>query len=201
MNIGIDIDDTTVSLVNSMIQYADIYDKEIGRCGINGQFGLIKNRYYLQALYGWDDETKEEFFNRYYKKVLEDCVVKECADSVINKLKKEEHSIYFITARITRIANCSTKEITENTLKNADINYDELIINCPNKLDICREKNIDIFIEDSFETCSELEKNGIKTYLMTTPMNEKINSGNIERVTCWKELDEKIHNFIKLANN
>ena len=197
MNIGIDIDDTTVSLVNSMIKYADIYDKEIGGSGINGEFGLIKNRYYLKSLYGWDDETKSEFFNRYYKKVLEDCVMKENANKVINKLKEEGHLIYFITARITSVPNCDTKKITENTLKNNGINYDELLINCPNKLEICKEKSIDIFIEDSFETCSTLEENGIKTYLMTTPMNEKINSGTVERVICWEELDKKIHNFIK----
>lgn len=197
MNIGIDIDDTTVRLVNSMIKYADIYNEELGGNGINGQFGLIKNRYYLKALYGWDDETKGEFFNRYYKKVLEGCVMMENANTVINKLKDEGHSIYFITARMTTVPGCNTREITENTLKNANINYDELIINCPNKLEVCKEKSINIFIEDSFETCSILEENGIKTYLMSTPMNEKIDSGKIERVSKWDDIYEKIQAYLK----
>lgn len=48
MRIGIDIDDTTVVTVETMIKYADIYDKnELGKNGINGNFGLIQNRYYL----------------------------------------------------------------------------------------------------------------------------------------------------------
>lgn len=57
MRIAFDIDDTTFITVTSMIKYVDIYDKNtLGRNGINGNYGLIKNRYYLQALYGWTDE-------------------------------------------------------------------------------------------------------------------------------------------------
>ena len=64
MKIGIDIDDTTVITVNSMIKYADIYDKKIlGKNSTNGKLGLIQNRHYLKALYGWEDETKFDFFN------------------------------------------------------------------------------------------------------------------------------------------
>ncbi len=71
MRIGIDIDDTTLITVNSMIKYADLYDtKDLGRTGTNGNLGLIKNRYYLKVLYGWDDKTKFAFFNKYYKNVL-----------------------------------------------------------------------------------------------------------------------------------
>ena len=62
MRIGIDIDDTTVVTVNSMIKYADIYDINVlGRKGTNGNLGLIRNRYYLKALYGWNDEEKFEW--------------------------------------------------------------------------------------------------------------------------------------------
>ena len=72
MRIGIDIDDTTLVTVNSMIKYADKFDiEELGRKGTNSNLGLIKNRYYLKVLYGWDDETKFTFFNKYYKSVLE----------------------------------------------------------------------------------------------------------------------------------
>ena len=62
MNIGIDIDDTTMITVNSMIKYADKYDIEIlGRKGTNGNLGLIKNRYYLKVLYNWDEKNKIRF--------------------------------------------------------------------------------------------------------------------------------------------
>ena len=64
-------------------------------------------------------------------------------------------------------------------------------------LKYCKEEGIEIFIEDSYETCKELEENGIKTFLMKTKMNESIDSENIERVRNWNEIYEKVKNYIK----
>ena len=198
MKIGIDIDDTTLITVKSMIKYADIYDTEIlGRKGTNGNLGLIQNRYYLKVLYGWDDKTKFDFFNTYYKNVLEECVAMPNAPETIKKLKNEGNQISFITARLTQIKNCDTENITIKTLKDYDIPYDKLIINASDKLKYCKEEGIEIFIEDSYETCKELEENGIKTFLMKTKMNESIDSENIERVRNWNEIYEKVKNYIK----
>jgi len=90
MKIGIDIDDTTVITVKSMIKYADLYDTQIlGGKGTNGNLGLIQNRYYIKVLYGWDEKTKFDFFDTYYKNVLEECEVMLNAPEVIRKLKEE----------------------------------------------------------------------------------------------------------------
>ena len=68
MRIGIDIDDTTFVTVNAMIKYVDIYHSQIlGRKIAKNSLGLIRNRYYLKAIYGWNDEEKFDFFDRYYK--------------------------------------------------------------------------------------------------------------------------------------
>ena len=74
-----------------------------------------------------------------------------------------------------------------------NIPYDKLIINASDKLKVCKEYGIDIFIEDSYDTCKELQENGIKSYLMTTKMNENIDTGDIERVSCWDEIYLKIN--------
>ncbi len=197
MRIGIDIDDTTYVTVEAMLKYGDIYDTEIvGGKGTNGNLGLITNRYYLKALYGWDDKTKFQFFDTYYKNILEESYPMENAVPVINNLKKKGNEIFFITARLLNIKNCDTEKITKNSLEKYNIPYDKLIINASDKLKFCVENEIDIFIEDSFDTCKELEKNGIKTFLMTTKMNENINSDTIERVHSWKELEEKISDYL-----
>ena len=73
--------------------------------------------------------------------------------------------------------------------------YDELIVNANDKIEISKEKEIDLFIEDSYETCAELEKIGIKSILMTTRMNQNIDSGNIKRVYNWDEVYEQIKNI------
>ena len=199
MKIGIDIDDTTMITVNSMIKYADKYDVEIlGRTGTNGNLGLIKNRYYLKVLYNWDDKTKYDFFNTFYKNVLEECVPMPNAPKVITKLKQEGNEISFVTARLLNIKNCNTEEITKKSLKDNNIHYDSLVINISDKLKYCKQNAIEIFIEDSFDTCKQLEENGIKTFLMTTKMNQDLNEENIERVNNWDEIYQKINRYIKL---
>lgn len=198
MRIGIDIDDTTFVTVNSMIKYADIYNTQIlGKTETSKKFGSIPNRYYLKAIYGWNEKTKFDFFDLYYKNVLEECIVMSNADKVIRELNQEGNEIFFITARLTTIKNCNTNEITKKALQRNNIPYNKLIINASNKLQVCKENEIEVFIEDSYETCKQLEECGIKTYLMTTKMNESIESGNIERVKDWDEIYNKIQKYLE----
>ncbi len=194
MKIGIDIDDTIAYTVKSMIKYADKYDIEVlGKQGTNGNMGLIKDRYYLKVLYGWTDEQKFNFFDLYYKNILEDCIVMPDVAEIINKLKHEGHEIYFATARLDNIAGCDTYKITYDWLVHNNINFDYLIVNAKDKLSICNEQKLDIFIEDSFVTCQEISNNGIKSILMTTMMNQNIDSGDIKRVSNWHEIYEYIN--------
>lgn len=193
MRIGIDIDDTTFLTVKSMLKYADIYEAEISGVPTNrDSFGLITNRYYLKVLYGWDDETKFSFFKKYYKNVLEECTMLPNANKVIRKLKEDGDIIHFITARLMNIDGCDTEKITRDSLKKFDIPYDYLDLHVSDKLNFFRENNIDLCIEDSYETCRELEENGIKAILMTTKMNEQIDAGDIIRVNNWDDVYREI---------
>lgn len=160
----------------------------LGKTGINRNFGLIKNRYYLEALYGWNKEEKYKFFDIYYKNVLEECTLKENADVICNKLKNEGNEIYFITARLENIEGCDTLKITKDFLDKNNIPYNELIIGAKDKITVCQDKKIELFIEDSYETCTELNDIGIKAILVTTKMNEKIESKNIPRANNWNEV-------------
>lgn len=201
MNIGIDIDDTTFLTVKSMLKYGDIFEEEISGVPTNrDSFGLIKNRYYLKALYGWDEKTKFIFFDKYYKNVLEECTMLPNANIVIQKLKEDGHTIHFITARLMNIKNCDTEAITRKSLSNFNIPYDSLNLHISDKLTFCKEHNIDLCIEDSYETCKELTENGIKAILMTTKMNEYIEDNTIKRVQNWDEIYKTIQNFKNLNN-
>ena len=196
MIIGIDIDDTTVVTVKSMVKYGDKYDTEVlGREAKKDNLGQIKDRYYMKALYGWTEEEKFAFFDMYYKDVLEECFPLPNAVDVINKLKSEGNGIVFITARLTNIKNCDTENITKNTLEKYGISDDKIIMNVDNKLEFCKENGVEIFIYDSFDTCKNLQENGIKSYLMTTKMNQNIDTEDVERVFSWDEIYEKILNL------
>lgn len=194
MKIGIDIDDTIVDTYKPMIKYADIYDIEVlGNTGSNNDLGNIEDGRYLEVLYNWDRKTKFDYFDKYYKKVLEECLVLPDASNMIQKLKSNGNEIYFITARVSRIKDCDTRNLTRKTLDDNNIPYDELITDADDKLKYCLEHNIKFFIDDSYNTCKQLQENGIKAYLMTTKMNENLKCENIERVSNWKEIYEKIN--------
>ena len=196
MVIGIDIDDTTVVTVESMVKYGDKYDTEVlNREAKKDNLGRIKDRYYMKALYGWTEEEKFAFFDMYYKNVLEECYPLPNASEIINKLKQEGNEIIFITARLTNIKNCETENITKETFRKYNIPYDKLIMNVDDKLKFCKENGVEVFIEDSYETCKSLQENGIKAYLMTTKMNRNIVDEKIERVSSWNEVYEKITNL------
>ncbi len=192
MRIGIDIDDTIVITVDAMIKYADKYDKEVlGGCGIRGNFGLIKSHEYLRALYGWDNDTKMAFFQKYYGDILKEVKPKIGASQVLQKWKEEGKEIYFITARLNIIED--VRELTEHTLKQYGIPYDKLIMDVTDKEKCCQKEGIDVFIDDSWDTCQKVEKLGIFTYLMTTPMNQDIDVPH--RVKDWDELYEILNNM------
>ena len=195
MKIGIDIDDTTFFTVKSMLKYADIFESErVGKIIKRDSLGLIKNRYYLQALYNWDNETKFNFFNKYYKNVLEECTMLENANDIINKLKREGNEVHFVTARLMNIEGCDTENITKNSLIDNGIEYDTLNLHISDKLDFFKKNGIQICIEDSYETCREMQDNGIDSILMTTKMNCDIDSKDIVRVNNWNEIYDIIKN-------
>ena len=196
MKIGIDIDDTTFLTVKSMLKYADKFEEEISGVPINrDSFGMIKNRYYLKVLYGWNEKTKFDFFDKYYKNVLEECTMLPDANKIIRKLKEEGDTIHFVTARLMNIKNCDTEEITKKSLKDFDIPYDSLNLHISNKLKFFKENKIDLCIEDSYETCRELTDNDIKSILMTTKMNADIDTKEIVRVNNWNEIYDEIKKY------
>ena len=199
MKIGIDLDDTTFITVKSMLKYADKFEEEISGVPTNrDSFGLIKNRYYLKVLYGWDEKTKFDFFDKYYKNVLEECTIMPNADKTIKKLKEEGDTIHFITARLMNIKDCDTEAITKESLKKFNIPYDSLNLHISNKLSFCEKNEIDLLIEDSYETCRELTENGIKSILMTTKMNADIDAQGIVRVNNWDEIYKEVEKYKKI---
>ena len=114
------------------------------------------------------------------------------ANKVIKKLKDEGNIIHFVTARIMNIDGCDTEKITKESLEKNNIPYDYLNLHIDDKLKFFKENNIDLCIEDSYETCKKMVDNGIKAILMTTKMNERIDVGTITRVDNWDQVYDEI---------
>ncbi len=195
MNIGIDIDDTISETFEALLPYAQKYTiedlKRKSEIDMNQNF---LDHFYIVSMNKWNKEEAMNFWNKYYAEILKGVNIKKFASKVINKLKEEGHKIYLITARWD-MPNDNIQEITKQWLKENDVKYDELIINASDKLQLIKEKNIDIFIDDSFNNCKSIAENtNTKVYMMTSGVNGNFNDENIKRVYSWPEIYDLIKN-------
>ena len=60
------------------------------------------------------------------------------------------------------------------------------------KADICKDKNIDIMIEDNLEIAQVCAMQGVRVYLLDAPWNKGSINSNIHRVSSWYDLLENI---------
>ena len=194
MVIGIDIDDTIAATTDII----DIYAKEYTENELNRKFKINRVDTYdpmwAKSVYDWTEEEDKRFWNLYYEKVMRNVKPKENAVKIINKLFKQ-NKIIIVTARWEK--NTNAKEITETWLKKYNIDYHKLYMNYQNKKELIKEIKIELFIDDSVKFCEDMENLGIKTFIMSSRINEGIDTGKITRVKDWIEIYEKIKNMIR----
>ena len=94
MNIGIDVDDTISNSFEAIFADAQKFDIELGNSGEPKQYGRISDHNQIETLYShWTNEQIDEFWNKYFIKVLTIARPKDCATEVIKKLKEEGNNI------------------------------------------------------------------------------------------------------------
>lgn len=182
MNIGFDIDDTITNSSKIFVKYAIEYNN------LKNIIHPINTNELDQTLaFGWNDKNKKEFKKLYLKKILTETTPNKDAIKVINYLKETGNKIYLITARNdSEISNMY--EFTKKWLLINKLNYDKLFVNCKSKVSACIENQIDVFIDDNFNVCTEIyEKSKTQVLIYTTKYNKSINT-NFIRVFNWQEI-------------
>lgn len=182
MNIGFDIDDTITNSSDVFVKYAKEYNQLR-----HIDYQIDTNEQNQSLAFGWNEDNKKEFLNLYLKKILTETIPNDDSVYVINELKRKGYKVFLITARNdTEIPNMY--EFTRNWLLLNGINYDKLYVNCKNKLDVCLKNNIDIFVDDNYNTCKIInEESIIKVLLYSTRYNKPIKI-NFLRVENWKQI-------------
>lgn len=192
MNIGIDIDDTISDTYATLLEYAQKYTiEELKRNPILDNT-KVTNHSYIELMHHWTKEEALKFWDRYYAEILRKVNIKTFAADKIKKLKEKGHKIYLITARWD-IENDNVKEITLEWLRNNDVQYDEFFMNAEEKLKIVKDKNINVFVDDSFDNCKSIAYgSNIKVFLMDTKVNQSLQDEKITRVYSWPHLYQEI---------
>ena len=181
LTIGIDIDDTITNTFDYLMPaVADFYKMDLNY--------LKENKISYTSLTPKMKEQELEFARTYFDKLIPNTPVKVDAAEYIRKIKKSGHKIIIITARNHLFYEDPYKTSTEYLTKN-NIHFDELYCTF-DKAGMCKEQQVDIFIDDSINQCDKVKQAGIKTLLF----NSQINEHNQEhtRVYTW----EDVYNYI-----
>lgn len=108
--------------------------------------------------------------------------------NIIKVIRSNNNRIVLITARGDKLFPGS-EEITINRLKENDIEYDDILFNCTDKVKACKENDIDFFVDDSPKHCLAVSENiGIPVIGFLSDINkEEMIKNGIKCVTSWDE--------------
>ena len=190
MIIGIDIDDTLTDIRDEVgaeaLKYAKSLNKEIDEEKVvwdkNNNGSSFKERYnlnYDELLY---------FFGNIQEKITKKAKPREDVVEVLKNLRKDGHKIYIVTARDSEFHN-DPYGLSKTWLDKNNIEYDKLIVDARDKAKVCKEQNVDLFIDDKLSNCQGVSNEGIVTIRITNytdPHQNIINKKN------WKEIYEYI---------
>lgn len=191
MKIGIDIDNTLTNVQEELNEAAYNYAIKLGKqidtsvikedINNNGSFYRQNFKFSYEELKYFLKEIMEEIVN---KAEPRDKVV-----NVIQNLKKKGHKIYIVTARDSEFHD-NPYELSKTWLDKNKIEYDKLIVNARKKTQVCKQENIDLFIDDQLHNCIDIMKEGIQAIRISD------NREQFEDIKSFKNWNE-IYEYIK----
>ena len=113
-------------------------------------------------------------------------------------LKEDGNELYIITARGNYFSHSGSvlsyeenKKVVLNWLEENNVIYDKIIFSPEDKLDICRQNNIDLMIEDKPKNINTISSE-IPVICYHANYNEQCNGKNIYRCYSWYDIYDKI---------
>lgn len=195
MNIGIDIDNTITEVQDELNKAAYEYAVKLGKNINNAENPLedIKNN---GDVYKKKFEFTYEELKYFLKNIQEEITNKAKprinAVETINKLRREGHKIFIITARDSGFHD-DPYLLSKNWLDKNNIEYDKLIVNAREKGMVCKNENIDLFIDDQLNNCLDVLKEGIKVIRISKEISKNAEIVDLDN---WN----KIYEFIGELN-
>lgn len=181
MRIGIDIDDTICDTFDFVLPYCCKY------YGVDYEKAISQK---LSLQYFIDNYGYFDFAKKYYGKIIPYVPLKKDVVKYINKMKKRGHQIIFLTARSNRGYD-NPYQLTYDYLIKHNIPFDTLITDAKEKGTVCRDEEIDIYIDDNIKECMAINKEGVKVVLFDTRFNH--DNKDFKRIKNFKQF----YKFIK----
>lgn len=186
MRIGIDIDNTLTDIEDELEKAAFDYAKSLNK-NINTKYlesidNNTGNKY--QKMYGFTYEELKYFLKDIQESITDNARPRNLVPEIIRLLHLNGNKIIIITARDEEFHDDPYKQ-SEVWLKKNNIYYDKLIVNARKKGEICKQENIDLFIDDNISNCLDVLKYGIKSILLN---KQKPKDNKIISFDNWKDI-------------
>ncbi len=191
MRIGIDIDNTITEVQEELNNAAYEYAIKLGKNIKNAEnpFEDIKNNgdtYKKKFQFSYNE--LKYFLKNIQEEITNKAKPRENATETINRLRKNGHKIIIITARDSEFHD-DPYLLSKSWLNKNNIEYDKLIVNAREKGIVCKNENIDLFIDDQLNNCLDVLKEGIKVIRIS---NENCTNKDIVDLNDWIKIYEYI---------
>ena len=189
MKIGIDLDGVVIDSETTFRTYEEIFDIDT----VKGNNLINREEPKFQARYNWTEEQKQEFIEKYFLTVSKESNLMSGFIGVYNLLKKQGHEFVVITARggfVKEMKDDAIRLLEEN-----NIIFDKYYWKIDDKLEVCKNENVDIMIDDDWRIIKNLAANNIKTlYFRDTNLVKLEENKYIKEVNNWGDIYRFIRN-------
>lgn len=188
MKIGIDLDGVVIDSEITFRTYEEIFDVDI----LKGNNLINSEEPKFQARYNWNENQQKEFIEKYFLRISRESSLMSGFRVVYDLLKKQGHKFIAITARggfVKEMKDDAIRILEENNIK-----FDKYYWKIDDKLEICKNENVDVMIDDDWKIIKKLADNRVKTlYFRDTNLKRLGENEYIKEVNNWGE----IYRYIK----
>lgn len=192
MKIGIDLDGVVFDSEKNMRMYSELYDIQV----LKRNSTIDRQELLFQKRYSWSEEEEQDFLNRYHEKIIVESNFMPGAKEVLEILKQEGHELIVITARGG--LNKKMIDITKKRLEESKMDiFDKYYFAAENKVEVCKNENIDVMIDDAYGNCKSISENKIKTIYLKDAPSYNLENEYVKVLYNWGE----IYRYIKELEN
>ncbi len=194
-NIGFDLDDVLLDFCDALLKHLNAkYNKDVKREAIN--------HYFVEDFFGIPrSEGRELFDNFFFHEDHLHAVPVSGAQEVIESLSKDSN-LHIITAKPEILRDITLTWLrTHYPERFSSVHFANFFTDTHEKRkksEICLEHNIDIFVDDSYETAIDVSSVGIPVLLFDAPWNQQdyLPKG-VTRIYSWRDIEKEIHNLLQ----
>ena len=183
MKIGIDLDGVVIDSETTFRTYEEIFDINT----LKGNNLIDREEPKFQARYNWTEEQEKEFIEKYFLKVSKESNLMSGFIAVYDLLRNQGHEFVVITARgghVKEMKDDAIRVLDENNIK-----FDKYYWHVKDKLEVCKNENVDIMIDDDWKIIKNLSDNKVKTiYFRDTNLKVLEENEYIKEVNNWGDI-------------